>query len=559
MKIKQYMSILLLGMGLTMLPNIKTSAQVVSKDINVDIKNEKFIIKDKTIFFTDKKITKTSIPDKQYWYRAELEDLDNDSKLNDSVIDFAFSNAATTIYMSDTPTPKQSDIIGIHIPARPTFTAKINNRASEELFTSGDEGFFIFKVGSGRNAEIVDVSEIQVKKTSSSKWIKFSDFFGNNTEELNMLMKSGDTIFVRLAPQVTGSSITLKSYTDESNTISNKYTFSNRRASIYKSLKLPKRAAAPSVSLNMSNYIITLSKSQEYAVLDSLNIKESDIGWNDVAEMTEGKKYKESFQELFSDETTNNIYYAVRTKAINTTKKKVPASQINYITIKQRESMTTNNISVEGNKKDGVKITLTGNPNDCYEYIIVEDDDTALISKWKTVKIPSNSTNAIINIKARDLKEDKNIYIRKQGNINLAQPASAWIKYTPPEDDTQDWTSETNGKDIDKPILSAKNDIKVTSDEAKTIFTITLSESVSYVDSAVAADNIEIYFNGMRLLKFPISDESISIDDNVITIVSSGTYDNGVLVKVKIKEGVLSDEAGNVNDVLETKNFEIGS
>lgn len=240
------------------------------------------------------------------------------------------------------------------------------------------------------------------RKSTSTKWKEF-----NQTEMQNLLegFCSKGISLVFCTAQKKGTSADSP----------------GERPSKISTVKVTKRAAAPSVSLNYGNMTFTVKKTMEYKLSDENTWKSIDTTSLNLGDVMPSVLYDQNGKTMEEDETVGIDF---RVKA---TTSKV-ASQTKTLMVPGQKDTPTENIKIvytgpsqlkilieekEIKKEDGstevIKAASTENP---YEYTVVKSGDELNIYTVKWTGITTVSTK----ISSAEAPEGSAIYVRKKAN-----------------------------------------------------------------------------------------------------------------------------------------------
>ena len=331
---------------------------------------------DSKIFFANKKNAST-------WDEIPGE-LDGNKQIN---MDISWISASSdyTLYLKGDKTKEPLKVV---IPKQnKKFNAKLNTL--ENKFTFTNKG---------------SATDIYWRKSTSTEWTKYDE--DEMTGLLERFSLKGISLVFRTG-QVKGTSAT---------------NVGERPSKIY-TVKIAKRAGAPSVSLDYKTMTFAVKKTMEYKLSTEGSDKWTDItatslNLDTILPYVMYDKYQE-LVEAGTIEDGDKISVDFRTKA---TSKKV-ASQIFTLEVPGQKQTQKDNIvfGYTGSKQCEIKIKElelddenvleAASPTNVYEYTVVEEGEKLDIheAEWKSI------TSDTVKISSKIAPENSTIYVRKQG------------------------------------------------------------------------------------------------------------------------------------------------
>lgn len=322
-------------------------------------------------------------------------EFDNDRKITMDISWISVSSNYTLYFKGD----KSAEPVKVTLPKQNTkFKAVLNPIDNSIKFSN-----------------MGDVEMVYWRKSTSSEWKEFK----NDPETANRIegfCTKGITLYFQ-----TGQ----KKGTGEN---------TGARPSKAVSVKITKRAAAPSVSLNYNTLTFAVKKTMEYKLSDETTWKEINSTTLNLEEAAPNALYEQNSK---SENAGEDISIDFRTKA---TTSKV-ASQIKTLEIPVQKDTVLDNVvfSYTGSKqckividkkeldtvddKTGEKKVLeAASSNNAYEYTVVKDGEVLDIHKAKWTSITSVTTK----ISSTVAPEKSVIYVRKKAtSSDLATNARA--------------------------------------------------------------------------------------------------------------------------------------
>lgn len=245
-----------------------------------------------------------------------------------------------------------------------------------------------------------DSTDVYWRKSTSTQWSKYDEATFKNS--LDSFCQKGLTLYFRSAQKKGTSAEQVGSRPSKTST-----------------LKISKRATAPSVSLNYSSLTFGVKKTMEYKLSTETDWK-AIIDTSLKLEDAVPQAMCDAYQTAINDGTLkegDKISVDFRTKA---TTSKV-ASQIKTIEVPGQENTPSKNIvfAYTGSKQckieikeadDGDETIPAASSSNPYEYTVVKDGDTLDVYKAKWSSITSDT----VKISSTVAPEKSKIYVRKK-------------------------------------------------------------------------------------------------------------------------------------------------
>ncbi len=235
---------------------------------------------------------------------------------------------------------------------------------------------------------------VQWRKKDSYIWYDVNDSTFAN--ELEKLSSQGATVYLRLAPVNGGT-------TNEKLSIGS-------RPSKEVMITIPKKASAPTITIDGSKFLIPVKKNSAYRVVFSDGTTSE---WITVGSATDLMLSKIAGSTLYINNSTtqNEVVLQFRTNATSS----APASRITTVTVPVQAgppSETTYGISLDYTSSSSLELSVkSASSTQPFEYTIVEPDDTLNYQEAIWTSITSSASIAITESKA---EEGSHIYVRKK-------------------------------------------------------------------------------------------------------------------------------------------------
>lgn len=340
----------------------------------------------------------------------------------DSSITFQTENGDTRLYISDSKKKTWEEIPTEFIANTVTIDMSwISANSNYELTFKGNVSTDIGSVIIPKQATNLKVSyrasstnpvaftnagnrTIQWRKNNTSVWREWNK--NTTNQDLGYLIVNGATLYFRLAPE---------------NGISESEP--GLRPSKEVAVKIPAKSAAPSISLNASNFTIPLKSGMEYQLvtMDEDGNITGEQGWNPIKSTKSYRLSELAPEALYSGttlaaagKTTKKISIQFKTKATSSAQE----SKITTITIPAQEKapdLGTIGASISYTSSSSLELSIkAASEKTPYEYSIVkkenvEDEPDYTNMSWTTL----TSSNAV-SLSKTQAPEGSQIYIRKK-------------------------------------------------------------------------------------------------------------------------------------------------
>lgn len=402
--------------------------------VTYDLDSESILAKkgeQKYLFYTTDKATK-KVPAANKW-----------SRVPDTGVDCKTLASAKTFYFAMTTSPDLDDIVAATVPARQKLTKAVYDPVKNK-----------WTVMSGAT----DVESIALVPDENM---------------IQSLQFSGGTTFVHIKALDAEGNAVISTDDDKDqislalNSTTKVYTFPEKaaRASVDKAVKIAKRAAGPSVTVDYANHCIKVSKTAEVGEVKDIS---TEANYTDDKKIP-GKTVGNNTFYFFDDDAK---VYNVRTAK---TEKKI-ASLDTVLDIKQTEAFSANASIIGGFESDAyLEIVPTDTPEKgksvSYQYAVVgkalyeeliqdkKFNYTAAIDSngksrivWKSLKYAVDKNGKVAPAKAT-IKNSKNskladgsvVLVREAATANT--PSSKVMIFEMPKSETPYWLSKRIDED----------------------------------------------------------------------------------------------------------------
>ncbi|MDD5936225.1 MAG: hypothetical protein PUC65_11835 [Clostridiales bacterium] len=266
-------------------------------------------------------------------------------------------------------------VVTVVLPKQVTnFKAKYNRVKKEMTYTNGEE------------------KDVEWRKKDSYIWksITSSSAF---ISELERLSAQGATIYLRLKSVNGGTT--------------NGLFTTGQRASKEVTLAIPKKAEAPTITIDGSKFLIPVKKNSSYRIV---NENDTETDWKSVSTASD-LMISDIAPSVLYGGTQKEVKLQFRINATNST----AASRVTTVTVPVQAgppSQDTYGISLEYTSSSSLDLTVkSASATQPFEYTIVNPEDTF---DYQQLTWTSITSSAKVPIKEEKAKEGSHIYVRKK-------------------------------------------------------------------------------------------------------------------------------------------------